>query len=94
MTKKKKAIILGVITVALALISWFILPDEVVMQVRIDGEPGSVLSKPVAVIAPLLISGMGLYLYLRDDVRNTKNVILIFAGYLVSVFSWVVNVFL
>jgi len=92
MNKTKKALIMGGLALIFAVLGFLLLPDTVIMQIGFDGEAGNVLSKPLAIIVPLLISGLGIGLYIcGDGSRDVKNIVLVIIGYAVSIFELVVN---
>ena len=46
---------------ALALVGWFFLPQEVITQISFSGEASSTMAKPLAVLLPTLLGiGFGL----------------------------------
>ena len=40
-------------TLAVSVAGWFLLPDELVVQIGLDGQPSNVLPKPAGLLIPL-----------------------------------------
>ncbi len=90
----KKKINIGLIAVAvvLSVVSWFLLPDTVVVQIGVDGQASNTMPKVFAVIVPLVISVIGSAMNLNDDTRqNYRGYVLSIVGIAVMVFSLIVN---
>ena len=90
----KKKINIGLIAVAvvLSVVSWFLLPDTVVVQIGVDGQASNTMPKVFAVIVPLVISVIGSAMNLNDDTRqNYRGYVLSIVAIAVMVFSLIVN---
>ena len=46
-------------TLAVSVAGWFLLPDELVVQIGLDGQPSNVLPKPAGLLIPLGLGGAG-----------------------------------
>lgn len=88
----KKWLSLGVaiITIAVGIIGWFILPDVVAVQIGFDGNVSNTLPKLVAILVPVALSVAGFIMNLKSD-EESKGTVLSIIGLVVIVFITVFN---
>ena len=48
-------------TLAVSVAGWFLLPDELVVQIGLDGQPSNVLPKPAGLLIPLGLGALGAF---------------------------------
>lgn len=87
--------LLILITITLAILSFIILPDQVITQFGFGGsDSNTVVSKPLAIIIPTLI-GLGgsipLLFKKENEELNIKSIILPLVGILVFILMLIVN---
>ena len=67
------AVIMAILALALAVISLFLLPDTVIVQIGADGQPSNTMPKELATLLFTLISLSGTVLTLKErSVRGRK----------------------
>lgn len=59
-----------VLSVALAVIGYIILPDMLIVQLRVDGSAGNTLAKPLGLLIPLAMSVVFSFLYMKSDTKE------------------------
>lgn len=69
------AIILGALDVIFAAISYFILPAQVVVQIKTSSGTPNILAKPFAILVPFVITAASVVLYIKPDYQNNKKAI-------------------
>lgn len=79
MKKNWISILLLVAAVGLGILSWFLLPDVVAVQVGIDGQVTNTMPKALAVAVPFGLSVVGSGMNLTGKEENKKK------GYILSV---------
>lgn len=89
----KKHLIIGIIiiaaAVALAVVSYFILPDSVAVQISVSGEASTYLPKLAALAIPFAISGAFSFLYIKNG--SEKSLLVALVGLVLSVVTIIVN---
>lgn len=84
--------IMIIISLILAVIGYIALPDKVIVQIGADGQPSNMLPKLPAVIMPVVITGIGAVGYaVGEEESKVRNIIIVVAGYVVALFSIIVN---
>ena len=92
MKKNLINILLVVVAIGLSIISWFILPDVVAVQVGVDGQVTNTMPKVLAVIIPLGVSVVGSAMNLAGkEEKNKKGYILLIMGIAIMVLSLLFN---
>lgn len=97
MKNKIIIIIFMILAVILAVISWILLPDSVIVQFGIDGKASNTMSKPFAVALSLVTTGIGVLMgFLADSKESRKGdfkkcVVIMAAGIIVMVIMLIVN---
>ena len=67
------AVIMAILALALAVISLFLLPDTVIVQIGADGQPSNTMPRELATLLFTLISLAGTVLTLKErSVRGRK----------------------
>lgn len=90
--RKTISIVCIAVAVILAVVSWFLLPDLVVTQFGMDGQPSNYMSKAMAILIPLAVAGIGgAFGLTSDEKRAKKGIILSAIGILVMIVSLVIN---
>lgn len=89
-TKQKVCMVLFLIAIiALAVAGWLLLPEEVAMQIQFDGGRGNVVSKPLAVMLPVLAGLYGVWLMKKEV--DGKSLILGALGIVVPIITILMN---
>lgn len=73
MDKKRLYIVASVIllSVILAVVSWFVLPDMVAVQINMQGNAGNTVPKLIGILIPLFFSVVFSVLYYKNgDLRH------------------------
>lgn len=92
MNKKVISIILAAAAVGLGVLSWFLLPDVVAVQVGFDGQVTNTMPKVLAVIIPLGVSIAGSVINLTGkEERSKKGYVLSVIGIAIMALSLLVN---
>ncbi len=93
MTKKQKiiALIIIVLSAALAVIGYIILPDMLIVQLRADGSVGNTLAKPLGLLIPLAISVIFSVLYMKNDTKPNKHLAISIVGIAIYGFIFIMN---
>lgn len=85
-------ILLVVVAIGLSVVSWFILPDVVAVQVGVDGQVTNTMPKVLAVAIPLGVSVVGSAMNpAGKDKKNKKGYILSVIGIVIMVLSLLFN---
>ena len=85
-------IILMAAAIGLGVVSWFLLPDVVAVQVGIDGQITNTMPKALAIAIPLGVSVVGSVMNLTGkEEKNQKGYILSVAGMAIMVLSLLFN---
>ena len=93
MKKKLISILLIVAAIGLSVFSWIFLPDNVAVQVRIDGQTSNTLPKVLAISVPLGLSIVGSVMNLTSkEEKNKKGYILSAVGIAILVLSLLGNI--
>lgn len=64
-------------TLAVSVAGWFLLPDELVVQIGLDGQPSNVLPKPAGLLIPLGLGALGAFLACSGERRRSSGWILL-----------------
>lgn len=92
MNKKVISIILAAAAVGLGVLSWFLLPDVVAVQVGFDGQVTNTMPKVLAVIIPLGVSIAGSVINLTGkEERSKKGYVFSVIGIAIMALSLLVN---
>lgn len=92
MKKNLINILLVVVAIGLSIISWFVLPDVVAVQVGVDGQVTNTMPKVLAVAIPLGVSVVGSAMNLvGKEEKNKKGYILSIMGIAIMVLSLLFN---
>lgn len=92
MKRRVVSSVMVAVSLVLAVIGYFVLPDKVVMQIGADGQPSNLLPKLPAVIIPVIITCFGAVSYaVGDKEAKIRNIIIVVAGYAVAIFSLIFN---
>jgi len=90
--KPEQTLVLMIITaLIIAVISFIVLPDPIVIQVGMDGKPASTVPKIIGVLLPLAFVVIGAYNHYKPGTSKRGGLILLAVGYIVGVFTLVVN---
>lgn len=80
-SENRNAMIAAIVTVLLAIISWFALPQQVVIQVGFDGNPSNVVPKFIAILIPVVLSSYGCLTMGKSDREEArKGMVLVVCG--------------
>lgn len=85
--KKSVVIICLVIAIALAVVSWFVLPARMAIQYDLNGNPAVTVPKLAAVLVPLVLAAVGAVVGLTGDENVSKR------GFVVTVVALVIQAF-
>lgn len=93
MKKKKALFIVGIaISVILGVISWFVLPDTVAVQVGLDGNVSNTIPKAAAILVPIAISVIGGIIGITsEETRSKKGALLLCAGIVIALITFFFN---
>ena len=84
--------ILIVAAIGLGVISWFLLPDVVAVQIGLDGQVSNTMPKALAVAVPMGISVVGSVMNLISrDGKNSRGFLLSLLGLTLMAVSLLVN---
>lgn len=86
--------IISIISAAVlfAAAEWFILPDKVAMQIGSGGELQNVVTKPVAIAIPFVITMAASLVYaLSKDQKNKKALFAAIVGLALPVLTVIIN---
>ena len=87
--------ILIVAAIGLGVISWFLLPDVVAVQIGLDGQVSNTMPKALAVAVPMGISIVGSVMNLISrDGKNSRGFLLSLLGLTLMAVSLLVNRYL
>ncbi|MGM9947929.1 DUF1648 domain-containing protein [Floccifex sp.] len=89
MKKNSIQILLIILAIGLAIVSWFFLPDVVAVQVGLDGQVTNTMPKIFAIMIPFVISIVGSVTMTKE---NKKGMILSIAGILILIVSLIFNI--
>ena len=78
-------------TLAVSVAGWFLLPDELVVQIGLDGQPSNVLPKPAGLLIPLGLGALGAFLACSGERRRSSGWILLAAAFGVAVITLLWN---
>ena len=78
-------------TLAVSVAGWFLLPDELVVQIGLDGQPSNVLPKPAGLLIPLGLGALGALLACSGERRRSSGWILLAAAFGVAVITLLWN---
>ena len=67
------------VTLALCAAGWFLLPDQVALQIGLDGALGNYVPKPVALLLPLGLGALGTGLSTGESRRRTGLILAVLA---------------
>ena len=45
--------------IAAAVAGWFMLPEELVVQIGVDGQPSNIMAKPLGLLLPVALGAIG-----------------------------------
>lgn len=92
MKKNLISIILIVAAVGLCVLSWFVLPSEVVVQISTDGEATNTLPKLFAVLVPFGLSTVGAVINIcGKDEMNKKALVVSAVGIVAAIMTLLFN---
>lgn len=81
-----------VITAVLCVISWFLLPREVIVQYGMDGSPSNTMPKVFAILLPAVLSAIGIKMFSGSESdRRKKGIFITIIGYVAFILSIVFN---
>ena len=89
MSKKIISTVLFIVALCFCVFSFVVLPDNVVVQFGFNGEATNTLPKLMALLIPLVISALGLYMNLKSD--ENKGVVLQIVGILAFILTLLFN---
>lgn len=92
--KNTLPLILVIVTLLLAVISVFLLPQTVVIQLGLDGQPTNTMSKLTAIVTPLPICALGLmryYLGQGAQKERDKGLVIAVVAPLVMLLTLIMN---
>lgn len=90
----KKAFYAAVIVTAIVLgvISWFVLPENVAVQIGFDGKVSNTMPKLLAIIIPVLMSVIGGIIGIKsNDSNRNKGTLLLCVGIFVMLITFFFN---
>ncbi|MDO4460104.1 MAG: hypothetical protein Q4C42_08555 [Clostridia bacterium] len=80
------------IAVVLALVSWFVLPADVMVQLSAQGQMANTTAKPVAIGVPLALAVLGSVLSIKaSEEKIMKSFVMAVIGIVLMVFTLVIN---
>jgi len=89
---KLKGIIYVLISLGFAVAGVMLLPENVVVQININGDGSNTIPRVAAVMAPLLISVVGAVPFFTGDERKQKkDKYVVYIGYICSIFMFAFN---
>jgi len=93
MNKKVLYILFIVLEVGLAIASFILLPEEVIIQIGLDGKANTVVPKLLAVVFPFALGCVGAIYYLKteDATKVKKSIALVLVSYLVYIVCIIMN---
>ena len=92
MKTKVISIILIVAAIGLGVVSWFLLPDVVAVQIGLDGQVSNTMPKALAVAVPMGISIAGSVMNLTGgDEKKSKGFLLSLVGLALMAVCLLVN---
>ena len=77
--------------VAAAVAGWFLLPDMVVVQRGVDGQPSRLMPKLLAVLVPVALAALGSSQVCLTGKRRTTGAVVLVVAVLVTVLLFVWN---
>lgn len=90
--RKTISIVCIAVAIVLAVVSWFVLPDMVVTQFGMDGQPSNYMPKALAILIPLAVAAIGgAFGLTSDEKRAKKGIILSAIGVVVLIVSMIFN---
>ncbi len=90
----KTACITILLSIIMAVISYFILPPQVAVQIRFDGSVSRTLSRTVAVLIPVALCTLGSLSYLESKeafYKKAGSLLVVLLGLILPVFIWFIN---
>lgn len=75
----------AIITIAVGIIGWFVLPDVVAVQIGFDGNASNTLPKLAAILVPVALSVAAFIMNLKSD-EKSKGTVFLIIGLVVIVF--------
>lgn len=80
------------LSVLLAVIGWFTLPDTLIVQIGTNGSAGNTMPKLWGLLLPLMISGVFSFVMMRcAQSERLKYLIVSLVGLAVMAFEFIVN---
>lgn len=85
-------LIINIVALLLAILSYNVLPNEVVIQVSKDLKASNVVPKKFAIFIPLIITFVGSLLYKIDDsYKRNKYIIVAILGNICAILTLILN---
>jgi len=93
MKKKVLSILFIVLEIGFAIASFVLLPEEVIIQIGLDGKANTVVPKLLAVIFPFVLGSVGAIYYFKteDTTKIKKSIALVLVSYLVYIVCIIMN---
>lgn len=96
-TKKQQKILVGTIigiSLITAILSYFVLPEQVVIQITLNTAPNRFAPKEIAIFIPIAFCVLGSLSYLESQEKSSKkigSILIIGLGLLLPIFTFVIN---
>ncbi len=75
-----------------AVAGWFLLPEELIMQIGIDGQPSRVMAKPFGLLVPIALGMIGAGIACNTDKeRKVSGFIVLAVAAIVTIFNFAWN---
>lgn len=92
MNRKKVGLVIVLIGLVIAVVSYFVLPEIVVIQKGFDGNPTNAIPKLSAVLLPFVLSGAGAFLFAFSNPHDkSKYLGVSIFGYLTALLIYLFN---
>lgn len=80
-----------IFALALSAVAFFMLPDVVVVQVKVDGTPSNTMPRAAAVLIPFAMSLGGAIWFAADSREKFKSIFLYVIGCVVTIITLFFN---
>ena len=93
MKKRKLTITILIITagIALFIIGYIMLPQNLVMQITSSGQDANIMPKPIGLLIPLAVNVIFAVFYYKKEEAQTKYLLLSLLGFAVYALTFIFN---
>ena len=78
--------------IAAAAAGWFLLPDELVVQIGADGQPSNIMAKPFGLMVPIALGIIGAGIAANTDKeKKLSGFVVLAASVIVTIFTFAWN---